>query len=150
MTIKITSKILQHLSKQIASGKVIWPLLTLNEYSSDQADPLIRALRLKAQKKIVSGLADSDTKYLYQMIFEGKKYADFSEEQKAKLKLIKEDIRKNQFDRKIVTPAAYSERKIFRMGSAGYLSPKPSSLWISRKRSYVFVNSTKREASSGD
>lgn len=150
MEIKITARMLQHLSKQIASGKVLWALLTLNEYSASYTDPLIKCLRLKAAKalKPQNGLMHSE---ICVAILEGKRYSDFNLEEQNEIRNYKETAAKTPAVRKSVTLTDYSKRKALRQQYSNiHFSSKPSNRWSSRTRSYVFVNSTKREASSAD
>ena len=118
---------LQHLSKQIAAGKVIWPLLTLNEYDKQNNDLLLSCLRLKA-KKVITNQGDIYSSEHIKEILAGKKLSDFGDAEKFEIRSIKEIVKKQR----------------------PYFVSNPRSLWSSRKRSYAFVNSTKREASSGD
>lgn len=127
MELQITANMLQHLSKQIASGKVVWSLLTLNEYEGEKKDPLLSSLRLKAKQQIAKAQENYNSTYIGE-ILAGKKLSEFTDEDKDAIKSIKEDIKKRR----------------------PYFVSNPRSLWSSRRRSYVLVNSTKREASSGD
>lgn len=156
MSIQITNKLIQHLSKQIACGKVIWSLLTLNEYCNDSNNPLVKALRSKARQAINNAQDADSSQSLYQLLLDGRKFSEFSAEQQNEIRLIKENsgvkVNKNLYYRKkVVVPGAYINRKIFRAQYSNvHFSLSPSSLWSSRNRSYVRVNSTKREASSAD
>jgi hypothetical protein len=95
MELQITAGMLQHLSKQIASGKVIWSLLTLNEYTSKTTDPLIVCLRLKA-KKALNTLMHLYPEDFVEKILQGKKFSEFPEYEREQIKNIKENFTKKK------------------------------------------------------
>ncbi len=151
MSIKLNTTILQHITKQISAGKVIWALLTLNEYNLAAGDPLLKCLRFKARLILNTEQKYKNFQSLCSIILDGKKYNELDSTEQNTIQLINETAPAKNINKKQIVLIDYSKRKMLRQEYSNvYFSSKPSNLWSSRRRSYAFVNSTKREASSRD
>ena len=145
----ISITLLKHLSKQIAHGNVLWALLTLNEYGLPNTDHIANSLRIKAKCKIAESHKYLNYDSVCTTILNGATMQDLSHSDKTLINGLESNAGANKFkSRKIILTNYFKHREI-RYNNT-YLSPRPSSLCNSRKRSYALVNSTKREASSGD
>ena len=124
MKTKLNLSLLLHVSKQIYSGKAVWSLLTLNEYTDNQDDPLVNCLRKKAALRIKGDRRYKVIEELALEIFSGKKLSSFNIESQEKIRNFHEESKVRLFKAKPLVLKNHRERKYLR--EKGFASIKSS------------------------
>lgn len=117
MTIKLNTRILQHITKQISSGKVIWAVLTLNEYNLSESDPLAKCLRQKARMAIQNNTSYKNSTDLFSAVLGGKKYSELNLEEQSEIRYIDSQTEVKNLYKKNVVLTDYTKRKQLRQAN---------------------------------